>query len=168
MTDKEFSLIRGKESGEAAVVNINLAEQQLAAVEELGTAAGKQIVAQLGAVLCQQAVEGAKNTSDAFGNAVETLLDCFEHAEGDPADAGLLAGFMIERHGPAPLDVTVLIPGVGHIPGATAIENDQALHDKFTDSLFAAILAALKPICAEAWRNKSSRPANVVPLFRKK
>ena len=166
--EKEFSLVRGKDSVPGESVNVDLAQQQLANVDALGAAAGRKIAEQLGAAICQQAIEAATNTSDAFGNAVEALLDCFEHTEGEPDSAEMIAGFQIERHGPGPQDVTVMIPGVGHIPGATAIENDQELHDRFTDSLFAAMVSALKPMCAAAWKAKSKRPANVVPLFRKK
>lgn len=166
--EKEFSLVRGKDSMPGESVNVDLAQQQLANVDALGAAAGRKIVEQLGGAICQQAIEAATNTSDAFGNAVEALLDCFEHTEGEPDGAEMIAGFQIERHGPGPQDVTVMIPGVGHIPGATAIENDQELHDRFTDSLFAAMVSALKPMCAAAWKAKSQRPANVVPLFRKK
>lgn len=166
--EKEFSLVRGKDSIPGESVNVDLAQQQLANADALGAAAGRKIVEQLGAAICQQAIEAATNTSDAFGNAVEALLDCFEHTEGEPDSAEMIAGFQIERHGPGPQDVTVMIPGVGHIPGATAIENDQELHDRFTDSLFAAMVSALKPMCAAAWKAKSQRPANVVPLFRKK
>lgn len=166
--EKEFSLVRGKDSMPGESVNVDLAQQQLANVDALGAAAGRKIAEQLGAAICQQAIEAATNTSDAFGNAVEALLDCFEHTEGEPDSAEMIAGFQIERHGPGPQDVTVMIPGVGHIPGATAIENDQELHDRFTDSPFAAMVSALKPMCAAAWKAKSQRPANVVPLFRKK
>jgi len=165
---KDFSLIRGKDTLQGESINIDLAQRQLAGVDALGAAAGRQIAEQLGASICQQAVEAAANTSDAFGNAVEALLDCFEHTEGDPEAVDMINGFIIERHGPGPKDVTVTIPGVGHMPGATAIENDQELHDKFTDSLFAAMVSTLKPMCAAAWKAKSQRPANVVPLFRKK
>lgn len=165
---KEFSLIRGKDTPPGESVNIDLAQRQLAGIDALGAAAGRQIAEQLGAAICQQAVEAAANTSDAFGNAIEALLDCFEHAEGDPEAADMASGFLIERHGPGPQDVTVTIPGVGHMPGATAIENDQELHDKFTDSLFAAMVSTMKPMLAAAWKAKSQRPANVVPLFRKK
>lgn len=166
--EKGFSLVRGKDGMTTESVNVDLAQQQLASVDALGAEVGRKIAEQLGAAICQQAVEAATNTSDAFGNAVEALLDCFEHTEGEPDDADMIAGFHIERHGPGPQDATVMIPGVGHIPGATAIENDQELHDKFTDSLFAAMVSTLKPMCAAAWKARSQRPANVVPLFRKK
>jgi hypothetical protein len=166
--EKDFSPIRSKDNLRGESVDTDLARRQLANVDALGAAAGHQIAEQLGAAICQQAVEAATNTSDAFGNAVEALLDCFEHTEGDPEAVDMINGFIIERHGPGPQDVTVTIPGVGHIPGATAIENDQELHDKFTDSLFAAMVSTLKPACAAAWKAKSQRPANVVPLFRKK
>lgn len=166
--EKEFSLVRGKDSIPGESINVDLAQKQFADVDTLGAAAGRKMAEQLGPAICQQAIEGATNTSDAFGNAIEALLDCLEHTEGEPDDTEMIAGFRIERHGPGPQDVTVTIPGVGHIPGATAIENDQELHNKFTDSLFAAILVTLKPMCAAAWEAKSQRPVNVVPLFRKK
>jgi hypothetical protein len=166
MVDKnDFSLILGKGNTKGRSVNVDLAIQQLAEVDALGTNAGRKIAEQLGKAICQQAVEGAESIVNAFERALNSLASCIEYTKGDPEDADMTSGFLIESHGPDP---RVILPGVGHIPGATAIENDEELHDKFTESLFEAMTETIKPMLAAAWTAKMERPANVVPLFRKK
>jgi hypothetical protein len=160
-----MALISGEGEDAPASINYPAAAAELQALQELGKKAGHLIGEKLGPRFCAVAVANAKSYIDAVGEATEAITDCFEeHSEEDLENPELAEnGFIMQDSGRA---VSIRIPGVGFMPGARNIPQEEA-HEVFTQHLYDAMSTEINSACRKAWSDKSSGVRSIFPLVKK-
>jgi len=163
---KPFTAIEGEKTDAKNKIDYPAAAAELEAVKALGEKAGRIIGERLAPRFCAAAVANAKSYSDALGDAIDDITDCFEeHSEGDLENPELKEnGFLLEESGGS---ASVQIPGVGSIPGIRNMLDDEA-HDIFTQHLYDALFKAVGEACRKAWSDRAAGVRSIFPLVKKR
>jgi len=165
MNNKPLSLVKGEEPASTKLINYPAAAAELEAVKALGERAGRAIGEKLGPKFCATAVANAKSYGDALGDAIDDITDCFEEHDDEDLENPELAqnGFIMhEADG-----VSIRIPGIGFVPGARNIPEEEA-HEVFTQHLYDALFQEIGKACRKAWSDKSAGVRSIFPLVKKR